>query len=282
MAKIRKAVIPAAGLGSRMYPLTRAQPKEMLPILDKPVIHHVVDEILSAGIDQILVIVGKGKESIINYFDYNELDSKFNVTPDFPEIFFVRQREQKGLADAVKYAKKFVNDEPFLVLAGDTIYKSYTDKTVVRQLLDIFDKTQSTSICLEEVPMEKTKYYGIVKGEKVDNNLYLIKDMIEKPEISEAPSNLAITAAYALEPEIFDFIDKINLGKNNEYQLTDALNLMCKDRDIFGVKIEGKRYDIGSKEFWVETFIEFAEKDERFSHIFKKFYDSHKTLPYKQ
>jgi UTP--glucose-1-phosphate uridylyltransferase len=269
MAKIRKAVIPAAGLGSRMYPLTRAQPKEMLPILDKPVIHHVVDEILSAGIDQILIIVGKGKESIINYFDYNELDSKFNITPDFPEIFFVRQREQKGLADAVKYAKKFVNDEPFLVLAGDTIYKSRTDKTVVRQLLDIFDKTQSTSICLEEVPMEKTKYYGIVKGEKVDNNLYLIKDMIEKPEISEAPSNLAITAAYALEPEIFDFINKINPGKNNEYQLTDALNLMCKEKDLFGVKIDGKRYDIGSKEFWVETFIEFAKNDKRFSDLFK-------------
>lgn len=269
MAKIRKAIIPAAGLGSRMYPLTRAQPKEMLPILDKPVIHHVVDEILSAGIDQILIIVGKGKESIINYFDYNELDSKFNITPDFPEIFFVRQREQKGLADAVKYAKKFVNDEPFLVLAGDTIYKSRTNKTVVRQLLDIFDKTQSTSICLEEVPMEKTKYYGIVKGEKVDNNVYLIKDMIEKPEISEAPSNLAITAAYALEPEIFDFINNINPGKNNEYQLTDALNLMCKEKDLFGVKIDGKRYDIGSKEFWVETFIEFAKNDKRFSDLFK-------------
>ena len=117
--------------------------------------------------------------------------------------------------------------------------------------------------------MEKTKYYGIVKGEKVDNNLYLIKDMIEKPEISEAPSNLAITAAYALEPEIFDFINKINPGKNNEYQLTDALNLMCKEKDLFGVKIDGKRYDIGSKEFWVETFIEFAKNDKRFSDLFK-------------
>ncbi|MGC8483766.1 MAG: sugar phosphate nucleotidyltransferase, partial [Thermodesulfobium sp.] len=150
-------------------------------------------------------------------------------------------------------------------------YKSNTDKTIAKQLLDVFEKKQSTSICLEEVPIEKTKYYGIVNGEKVDNNLYLIKDMVEKPDISETPSNLAITAAYALQPEIFNFIDKIKPGKNNEYQLTDALNLMCKEKDLFGVKIDGKRYDIGSKEFWVETFIEFAMKDARFSQIFKDF-----------
>ncbi|EEZ93116.1 MAG: Nucleotidyl transferase [Candidatus Parvarchaeum acidiphilum ARMAN-4] len=269
MAKIRKAVIPAAGLGSRMYPLTRAQPKEMLPILDKPVIHHVVDEILSAGIDQILVIVGKGKESIINYFDYNELDLKFNSMPDFPEIFFVRQREQKGLADAVKYAKKFVNDEPFMVLAGDTIYGSNKEKTIAQQIIDVFNRKSSTVIGLEKVPIEKVKHYGIVNGDEIEKGLHLIKNMVEKPEISEAPSNLAITAAYALQPDIFAFIDKIKPGKNNEYQLTDALNLMCKEQDVFGIEIDGKRYDIGSKEFWVETFIEFARKDERFSYIFK-------------
>jgi UTP--glucose-1-phosphate uridylyltransferase len=269
MGKIRKAVIPAAGLGSRMYPLTRSQPKEMLPILDKPVIHHIVDEITSAGIDQILIIVGKGKESIINYFDVNELDSKYGTTLNFPEIFFVRQREQKGLADAVKYARKFVGDEPFLVLAGDTIYKSSTEKTITKQLLETFERKKSTVISLEEIPKERTKYYGIINGSSIEEDLYLIKEMVEKPLETEAPSNLAITAAYALEPEIFNYIDKITPGNNNEYQLTDALNLMCKDRDVFGVKIKGKRYDIGSKEFWIETFIEFAKEDPRFSYIFK-------------
>ncbi|MBE5728107.1 UTP--glucose-1-phosphate uridylyltransferase [Candidatus Parvarchaeota archaeon] len=270
MNKIRKAVIPAAGLGSRMYPLTRAQPKEMLPVLDKPVIHYVVDEILSTGINQILIIVGKGKESIINYFDSSELDSKFNINPDFPEIFFVRQREQKGLADAIRYARKFVNDEPFLVFAGDTIYKSNTNKTIAKQLIDIFDKTNSTSVCLEEVPTEKIKNYGIIEGKEVEDNLYLINKMVEKPEVNEAPSNLAITAAYALTPNIFYYIDKIKPGKGGEYQLTDALNLMCKEDKVFGTEINGKRYDIGSKELWVEAFVEFAKNDSRFSSIFKQ------------
>ena len=268
MGKIKKVVIPAAGIGSRMYPLTRAQPKEMIPVLDKPVIQYVVEEAMSAGIDEILIIVGKGKEAIINYFDKHELDAKFGKALEFPEIYFVRQREQIGLADAIKYAKKFVNDEPFLVLAGDTIYKSDSSKTIAQQLLDVFYKEKSTTISLEEVPIEKVKNYGIVKGEEKEKGIYLIKDMGEKPDVDRAPSNLAITAAYALEPDIFDYINKIGKGKNGEYQLTDALNLMCKDKAVWGHKIAGKRYDIGSKEYWVETFIEFARNDPRFSHIF--------------
>jgi UTP--glucose-1-phosphate uridylyltransferase len=185
MDKVRKVVIPAAGLGSRMYPLTRAQPKEMLPVLDKPVIQYVVDEAISAGIEDILIIVGKGKEAIINYFDKNELDSKFNSSLDFPEVFFVRQREQLGLADAIKYAKKFVNDEPFMVLAGDTIYKSYTEKSVANQLLDVFYKKGATTISLEEVTKERVKDYGIIVGEEQDKDIYLIKDMVEKPDIEK-------------------------------------------------------------------------------------------------
>ena len=157
MGKIKKVVIPAAGIGSRMYPLTRAQPKEMIPVLDKPVIQYVVEEAMSAGIDEILIIVGKGKEAIINYFDKHELDAKFDKVLEFPEIYFVRQREQIGLADAIKYAKKFVNDEPFLVLAGDTIYKPDSAKTIAQQLLDVFYKQKSTTISLEEVPVEKVK-----------------------------------------------------------------------------------------------------------------------------
>ena len=174
-----------------------------------------------------------------------------------------------GVEDTIKYAKKFVNDEPFLVFAGDTIYKSNTEKTVARQLLDAFNKTNSTTICLKEVPIEKTKYYGIVSGEKIDDGLYLIKDMVEKPDVKEAPSNLAITAAYALKPEIFNYIEKIKPGKGGEYQLTDALALMSKNEKVFGVKINGKMYDIGSKESWIEAFIEFAKNDDRFADIFK-------------
>lgn len=268
MGKLRKVVIPAAGLGSRMYPLTRAQPKEMIPVLDKPVIQYVVEEALSTGADEILIIVGKGKEAIINWFDSHQLDEKFGEVPNFPEIFFVRQKDQLGLADAIKYAKKFVNDEPFMVLAGDTIYKSGTEKTVSQQLLELYKQKKSTSLSLEEVTMDKVKYYGIIDGIKEAQDVYLIKEMIEKPSIEDAPSNMAITAAYILEPDIFNYIDKIKPGKNNEYQLTDALNLMCKDKDVWGKKINGKRFDIGSKEFWIKTFIEFAREDPRFKDLF--------------
>ncbi len=260
--KIRKAVIPAAGLGKRFYPLTRAQPKEMLPVADKPVIHYVVEEAVKSRLDEILIIVGKGKDAIINYFDRSELDSgneDYGLN-DLPEIFFVRQKQPKGLADAISYAQKFVDDEPFVVLLGDTIYKSESNKTVTSQLIEIYEAKKKQVIAVEEVPKEKIKDYGIIKGREIENGIWMIEDLVEKPKPEEAPSNLGITGTYILEPDIFSYIKRISPGVNGEYQLTDALKLMCKDKELLGATFKGKRYDIGTKEQWIKAFIEFSNR----------------------
>lgn len=268
--KVRKVVIPAAGLGTRLYPLTRAQPKEMLPILDKPVIHYVVEDAVNAGLDEILIIVGKGKEAIINYFDKSEMDSKnkddYGLS-NFPDIYFVRQKEQKGLANAVSYAKNFVGDEPFVLLLGDTIYKVNEKNTVTSQLLKIFEKEESPVIGLERVEKDAVKNYGIIKGDQIRDRLWRVRDMVEKPDPEKAPSNLAATAQYVLTSDIFSYIKKIGPGKSGEYQLTDALRLLCEERPLMGYEVIGKRYDVGLKELWVKTFLEFAREDPRFSNF---------------
>ena len=260
---LKKVVIPAAGLGKRFYPLTRAQPKEMLPLVDKPVIHYVVEEAVKSGLDEILIIVGKGKDAIMNYFDktniYEDLEKKYGIY-DFPNIYFIRQKEQFGLADAIRYAKSFVGDEPFVVLLGDTIYKSNNQLTVTQQLINIYTEHKLPVIAVEEVDKEKIKDYGIIKGNKISEKVWLIKDLVEKPKIANAPSNMGITGTYILESDIFDYINRIKIGVNNEYQLTDALKLLCKDKSLLGYKFEGKRYDIGTKELWIKTFIEFSKE----------------------
>ena len=260
---IKKVVIPAAGLGRRFYPLTRAQPKEMLPIVDKPVIHYVVEEAIRSGLDEILIIVGKGKDAIINYFDkanlYEDLEKEYGID-NFPNIYFIRQKEQLGLADAIRYAKGFVGNEPFVVLLGDTIYISSNQFTVTQQLINLYTERKLPVIAIEEVSKEKIKDYGIINGNKISENVWLIKDLVEKPQAASAPSNLGITGAYILEPDIFDYINNIKIGVNNEYQLTDALKLLCKDKSLLGYKFEGKRYDIGTKELWIKTFFEFSKE----------------------
>ena len=256
---IKKAVIPAAGTGKRFYPLTRAMPKEMLPILDKPVIHYVVEEAVKSGLDEILIIVGHGKDAIINYFDYNSMDEELDNygIRDFPSIYFIRQKQPLGLGDALRYSEKFVGKEPFVVLLGDTIYVSKTKKTVLKQLLDVYEKIKSPLIAVEEVQPVKIKDYGIISGKKVKNNLWKIDHLVEKPEPDEAPSNLGITGIYILDNKIFDYLKKIRKGKNNEYQLTDALNLYAKENELYASTFKGRRYDIGTKELWYNTFIEF-------------------------
>ena len=260
---IKKVVIPAAGLGKRFYPLTRAQPKEMLPIVDKPVIHYVVEEAIRSGLDEILIIVGKGKDAIINYFDkanlYEDLEKEYGID-NFPNIYFIRQKEQLGLADAIRYAKGFVGNEPFVVLLGDTIYRSNNQFTVTQQLINLYTERKLPVIAIEEVSKEKIKDYGIINGNKISENVWLIKDLVEKPQAASAPSNLGITGAYILEPDIFDYINNIKIGVNNEYQLTDALKLLCKDKSLLGYKFKGKRYDIGTKELWIKTFLEFSKE----------------------
>ena len=266
MARIRKCVIPAAGLGSRFYPLTRAQPKEMLPVLDRPVIHYVVEEAVKSGLDEILIIIGSGKDSIINYFDRHSLDDKAENSGviDFPDIYFIRQKSPLGLADSIRYTRGFTNDEPFIVLLGDTIYRSSSKITVTRQLINLYGKYSSPCLSLEAVPLEKVKDYGMVKTDRISGDIVRIKGVIEKPLPSQSPGNLGITGIYAFQSDIYDYIRKIKPGKNGEYQLSDAIDLMCKERDMYGHIIKGKRYDIGTKELWVKTFIEFANTDRRF------------------
>lgn len=272
LEKIKKCVIPAAGLGKRFYPLTRAQPKEMLPILDKPVIHYVVEEAVNSGLDEILIIVGAGKESIINYFDKHRLDEEMDDygISNIPDIYFVRQKEQKGLADAIRYAEGFTGDESFVVLLGDTIYRSHTSGTVTSHIIDSHYKTMCQTVAVETVPDSKVQDYGIIDAVETEEGMYRIRNIVEKPSLAEAPGRLGITGIYVLENNIYQYLEKIKPGRNNEYQLADAFNLYLKEKEMYAKKIDGTRYDIGTKELWVETFLKFAAEDERFKTSFSK------------
>lgn len=272
MTRIRKAVIPAAGLGTRFYPLTRAQPKEMLPLVDKPVIHYVVEEAVESGLDEILIIVGGGKDAIINYFDNSNIDRFFDgaIYDSFPEIYFVRQKHQLGLADSIRYARKFVDDEPFAVLLGDTVYVSNDKNRITRHMIDIYNGKGKPVIALEKVPKDKISNYGIVDGEFGGDGIMRIKRLVEKPVPEEAPGNLGITGLYALEPSIFDYIEKIHPGKNGELQITDALSLMAADDEVLGFEINGRRFDIGNVEMWIQAFLDFLRMDGRYSKLLSK------------
>jgi len=279
---IKKAVIPAAGFGSRFLPATKAQPKEMLPIIDKPTIQYVVEEAAQAGIEQILIITGKGKQSIENHFDRSfELEHELLRTgkkkqydemlaiSNMAEIFYIRQKELNGLGDALRYAKNFVNNEPFVVLLGDTIIKSKTPCT--RQLIDIYAKYKKNVIGVEKVPNELVSLYGIIKPQLIEENIYQIDGLVEKPSKESAPSNLAIAGRYILTPEIFDYLDRIKPGKNNEIQLTDALELLRPVLGLIAANFEGHRYDIGNKLGYLITEIEYAIDREDFGFEFKEY-----------
>lgn len=261
-----KAVIPAAGLGTRFLPATKAQPKEMLPVFDKPTIQYVVEEAVASGIDDILIVTGKGKRSIEDHFDRsfeleyilkeNDKDEylrEVEAISELADIYYVRQKEQKGLGDAIYCARKHIDGEPFAVLLGDTITRSEVPCT--KQLMDVYEKYGSSAIAVEEVPVDKVERYGIIKGQKKDENLYLIEDMVEKPAVDEAPSNLAIMGRYVLDSKIFDHIDDVPPGFGGEIQLTDAMRLLD---DIYGYVFQGKTYDIGNKVEWLKTSLEFA------------------------
>lgn len=261
LAKIRKCVIPAAGLGKRFYPLTRTQPKEMLPILDKPVIHYVVEEAVNSGLDEILIIVGAGKDAIVNYFDRHALDDDLDSYgfKDMPDIYFVRQREQKGLADAVRLAEHFTGDEDFVVLLGDTIYRSANERTITSQILDIYDRIKKPLVAVEQVAQEKIKDYGIVDPVDLNSDPFRIKGVVEKPDVKKAPSNFGITGIYVLGDYIYDAITRIKPGLNGELQLSDAYNVIVNQMDVYATRINGKRYDIGTMDLWIRTFFEFAK-----------------------
>ncbi|MFH2131774.1 MAG: UTP--glucose-1-phosphate uridylyltransferase GalU [bacterium] len=263
---IRKAVIPAAGFGTRFLPITKAQPKEMLPIIDKPVIQYVVEEAVEAGITDILMIIGKGKRSIEEYFDRNyELEKDLEIKnkseeltvirriSDLANIHFIWQKELNGLGDAVAYARYHVGNEPFAVLLGDTLIDAPTP--LLRQLSDIYDKYGESVVALEEVDPKNVSRYGVIGGNAIETDLYQITQLIEKPTPEEAPSNLVFAGRYIFKPEIFDCIAQTQPGINNEIQLTDAMKRMIQKSNLYGLKFDGKRYDIGNKIDFLKTNI---------------------------
>lgn len=278
---IKKAVIPAAGLGTRFLPATKAQPKEMLPIIDTPTIQYVVQEAVDSGIDDILIISGKGKRAIEDHFDRNtELESVLEAKEsnfyneirrigDMAHIHYIRQKEINGLGDAILYARHHTGNEPFAVLLGDTIIDSVIP--VTQQLIDVYEQYKQTVLAVEVVPREKVDRYGIVGGSKLSDQIMQVSELIEKPKVKSAPSNLAIAGRYILTPEIFKAIEQTPRGKNNEVQLTDALVHLLRRENIISHTIEGKRYDIGNKLDYLKTNVEFALRRKEFADPFFEF-----------
>ncbi len=270
-----KAVIPAAGLGTRFLPATKAQPKEMLPLVDKPAIQFVIEEAVASGIDDILIITGRGKRTIEDHFDKSfeleeilekkkkyELLKQVQKITDLADIHYIRQRDALGLGHAISFAKKHVGDEPFAVLLGDDIVFSKTPCT--KQLIEMYNKYKSPIIAVEEVEKHMIEQYGIVDGKQVDDNLYKIRDLVEKPTPDEAPSNLGIIGRYILTPEIFDAIEKTKPGKGGEIQLTDALRILGERQNLYAYNFHGKRYDLGNKCNYLKASIEYALRRSEF------------------
>ncbi|MDB4360792.1 UTP--glucose-1-phosphate uridylyltransferase GalU [Akkermansiaceae bacterium] len=270
---IRKAVIPAAGFGTRFLPLTKAQPKEMLPIVDTPTIQFVVEEAVASGITDILMVIGKSKRAIEEHFDRNhelelELEEKGKgellkqvcEISNMADIHFVWQKQLNGLGDAVQHARNHVGNEPFALLLGDTVIESYTEVPVTKQLMNVYDQYQGSVVAIEQVPDDKIPSYGIMGGIEVNPNIYRVNNFIEKPSLEEAPSNLAFAGRYIFEPDIFDYLIQTTRGKNNEIQLTDAMSDMAGSRPMFGCRFDGKRHDLGNKLDFIKTNIHYALK----------------------
>lgn len=274
--KVRKAVFPAAGLGTRFLPATKAQPKEMLPLVDKPLIQYGVEEVIHSGVQNIIIVTGRGKSSIEDHFDVSfeleqllesrgkkEMLQAVRSISDMIDISYVRQKEALGLGHAVLRAKELVGSEPFAVVLSDDVIDSETP--CMRQLLDVYDYFGASVLALMEVPVENISAYGVVDAEPVAHNgsrnqLYRIRNMVEKPKAADAPSNLAIIGRYVLTPEIFSSIESVQPGSGGEIQLTDGLRHLLRNRPIYGLKFEGTRYDAGDKLGFLKATVEFALK----------------------
>lgn len=269
MKKVTKAIIPAAGLGTRFLPATKAMPKEMLPIVDKPTIQYIVEEAIESGIEDIIIVTGKGKRSIEDHFDnaYEleqtllkkkkfDLLEKVQETSKMVDIHYIRQKEPKGLGHAVWCARKFIGNEPFAVLLGDDIVQAETP--CLKQLINVFDKTHSSVIGVKRVPDNETNRYGIIDPELQQGRSYQVKNFVEKPELGTAPSNLAIIGRYVFTPEIFMFLDRQDIGAGGEIQLTDSIHKLNQIQRVFAYEFEGKRFDVGEKLGFIETTIDFA------------------------
>ncbi len=277
MKKVRKAVIPAAGFGTRFLPATKAQPKEMLPIVDKPTIQYIIEEAIDSGIEEILIVTGKYKRSIEDHFDKSfelEYDLKSKGKDDLlkivedvsnlANIHYIRQKEQLGLGHAIYCAKTFVGDEPFAVLLGDDIVVN-KDKPCLKQLIECYNEKQNTVLGVQKVDESQVDKYGIVSVDElnVDGRVYGVTGLTEKPSIEDAKSNIAILGRYVLDPQIFDALENTERGKGGEIQLTDALINLSKTNEIYAYDFEGKRYDAGDKLGYLQATVEFAlERDE--------------------
>ena len=270
MQKVTKAVIPAAGLGTRFLPATKACPKEMLPIVDKPTIQYIIEEALASGIKDILIITGHNKRSIEDHFDYNpelELnlrehgkDELLALVKEIGNInlHYIRQKEPKGLGHAILCAKSFVGNEPFAVLLGDDVVYN-EEKPCLQQLLDVYDATGTSVLGCQTVPQEKVSSYGIVASEATeDARIFKVNDMVEKPAVEEAPSRLAVLGRYVITPEIFAILEQTEPGRGGEIQLTDALKVLAKEQAMYAYDFVGRRYDVGDKQGYLEATVEYA------------------------
>lgn len=268
---VKKAIIPAAGLGTRFLPATKAQPKEMLPIVDKPTIQYIIEEAVASGIEEILIITGRNKRAIEDHFDKSvelELELEAHGKKDLLKmvrdisnmvnIHYIRQKEPRGLGHAINCARAFVGNEPFAVMLGDDVVDAKVP--CLRQLMDCYDEYRTTILGVQQVPQQEVSKYGIVKGTFIEDRVYKVKDLVEKPSAEEAPSNIAILGRYIITPEIFNILDTTKPGKGGEIQLTDALKTLMNKEAMYAYAFEGRRYDVGDKMGFLQATVEFALK----------------------
>ena len=279
---IRKAVIPAAGYGTRFLPATKATPKEMLPIVDTPTIQFIVEEALESGLEDILIVSGHGKRAIEDHFDSAptleaelrkkkkfDLLAKIEETADI-RIHYIRQRYMRGLGDAILCAKAFMGDEPFAVLLGDDVVYN-PDNPALRQLIDVYENRGGSVLGCQEVAMSQVSSYGIVEGEQLDGSLMRVMDMVEKPLTEEAPSRLAVLGRYIISPKIFELLEHTAPGKGGEVQLTDALKVLAKEEAVYAYAFEGLRYDLGDKLGFLKATVEFALRRKDIGEHFRRY-----------
>lgn len=280
--KVKKAIIPAAGLGTRFLPATKAQPKEMLPIVDKPTIQYIIEEAVASGIEEILIITGRNKRAIEDHFDKSvelereleshgkeQLLSMVKDISNMADIYYIRQKEPRGLGHAINCARTFVGNQPFAVMLGDDVVDSKVP--CLKQLIDCYNEYKTSIIGVQEVPKEDVYKYGIVKGMYIEDRVYKVKDLVEKPKVDEAPSNCAILGRYIITPSIFEILQSTSPGKGGEIQLTDALRILASSEAMYAYNFEGRRYDVGDKLGFLQATVEYALKREELKKPFMKY-----------
>ncbi|MBA5850895.1 UTP--glucose-1-phosphate uridylyltransferase GalU [Clostridium sp. cel8] len=280
--KVKKAIIPAAGLGTRFLPATKAQPKEMLPIVDKPTIQYIIEEAVASGIEQILIITGRNKRAIEDHFDKsveleNELENHnkkellnlVQKVSNMADIYYIRQKEPKGLGNAISCAETFVGNEPFAVMLGDDVVDSKVP--CLKQLMDCYDEYKTSILGVQKVPKDEVYKYGIVRGMYIEDRVYKVKGLVEKPKCESAPSNIAILGRYIITPSIFEILKETVPGKDGEIQLTDALKTLAKIEAMYAYNFEGRRYDVGDKLGFLQATVEYALKRDELKKPFMQY-----------